>query len=674
MAEPVISNPIVWEEFFYRYIKDDELYQLTMHYPEQKHLSIDVNQIELYNYELYEELCEMPKKVIEIADNVLNNYIENRIIDNFDNDCYIRLINISEHNKIYLKTIRQVHLNKLISLSGTVRRVGQLIIRFRTAAFECQRCGHITNVFQSGNKFIPALNCENDQCGRQGPFKLLIDESDVYDGQTIYVQEHTDSIEGGEQPRVIPIIIDSELVGQFQPGNKVNVVGIVMAEHNSTDKKKKNELEYYLLGHSITLDDEENDIIDISPGEREELELQSSDQNIIANLIDSFAPHIKELSAIKLALMVAIVSGPNITTISGKIERGYTHVLLCGDPATSKSQLSKYTCKLVPRSQYTTGEGSTTVGLTAAVVKDELIGGGWVVDAGALVLADKALCVIDEADALRDYEIKGLGTALSDSSVEIHKAGINTRLPCREPIVMALNPINGRFDQYEDIPAQINIKSDTLSRFDLIFTIFDIPNPEKDDNIANAILYEGEIDTVFDFIKLQKYLHIAKNIHDVELSDGALSEIKRTYLELRSTFNETKRIAITNRHLEGLKRITRSIAKLHLCNVATEEHANIAINLLTDSFINFNTDKSTGFIDSDLSEIGSSKSQRDRMKIMKNLINSIQNENNGLAPKGDIVLAALDKGLFEKDIENIFKQLMKEGKIFQPKDGMFKLT
>lgn len=674
MPEPITSYTLVWDEFFSSLIMDKELLNLIIEYPDKKHLSVDVSLLEMFNSELVDELINNPIQYIEQANEVLNLIIEDRLITDFGNDCYIRIVNIPDWKKTLLKNIRIKELSKMVSLSGTIRRVGQIVIKFRSAAFECQRCMHITNVFQSGNYIIQPLECENEQCGRQGPFKMLVNESDTYDGQTIFIQEHTDSIEGGEQPRVIPVIIDSELVGQFQPGNKVNVNGIVMAEHNSKEKMKKNELEYYLLGHSITLDDEENDIIDISHKERDELELQASDQNIIANLIDSFAPHIKELAAIKLALMVAIVSGPNITTTSGKIERGYTHVLLCGDPATSKSQLTKYTCKLVPRSQYTTGEGSTTVGLTAAVVKDELIGGGWVVDAGALVLADKALCVIDEADALRDYEIKGLGTALSDSSVEIHKAGINTRLPCREPIIMALNPIHGRFDQFEDIPPQINIKPDTLSRFDLIFTIFDNPNPENDDIISNAILYEGNIDTVFDFIKLQKYLHAAKNIHDVELSDGALGEIKRMYLELRGTFNYTKRVAITARHLEALKRITRAIAKLHLSNVATVEHATIAVNLLTESFIMFNTDKKTGFIDADLSEIGSSKSQRDRVKILIDIIRSVQNDNHGLAPKGDIILAALDKKLSEKDIENLFKQLMRQGEIIQPKDGMFKVV
>jgi len=673
MAEPVTSNALVWEEFFNHFIEED-LHQLSMNYPEQKHLSIDASLVELYNYELFEELLKIPIQVLNIANVALNNFIENIVWNDFHKDCYIRITNIPEYHKIYLKTIRQKHVNKMVSLSGMVRRVGKMVMKYRVAAYECQKCGNITQIPQIGKHLSTPFECENEQCGRQGPFRLLQEESDKYDGQTIFIQEHTDSIEGGEQPRVMPVIIESELVGQFQSGNKVNVVGIVLTELNSKDKIKINELEYYLEGHSITQDDDEYDIINITHEERQELELKASDPNIIANLIESFAPYIKELPAIKLALMVAIVSGPNIITPKGKIERGYTHVLLCGDPATSKSQLSKYTCKIVPRSQYTTGEGSTTVGLTAAVVKDELTGGGWVVDAGALVLADKALCVIDEADALRDYEIKGLGTALSDSFIEIHKAGINTRLPCREPIIMALNPIHGRFDRYEEIPAQINLKPETLSRFDLIFTIFDVPDPEKDDIIANAILYEGDIETIFSFTELQKYLHLAKNIHDVELSNDALAEIKNMYMELRSTFNDTDRVAITNRHLEALKRITRAIAKLHLCDVATAEHANIAVNLLDASFIAFNTDKKTGFIDADLSETGSSKSQRDRVKIVVDIIRSIQNDNKRIAPKGDIILAALDVGLSEKDIESLLKILMRRGELFQPHNGYYKLT
>jgi hypothetical protein len=52
------------------------------------------------------------------------------------------------------------------------------------------------------------------------------------------------------------------------------------------------------------------------------------------------------------------------------VHRAEINILLCGDPGTSKSQLLSYVYNLVPRSQYTSGKGSSAVGLTAYVTKD----------------------------------------------------------------------------------------------------------------------------------------------------------------------------------------------------------------------------------------------------------------------------------------------------------------
>ena len=89
------------------------------------------------------------------------------------------------------------------------------------------------------------------------------------------------------------------------------------------------------------------------------------------------------------------VSGNKGKGSSKLYKRGDINVLLCGDPGTSKSQLLSYVHKLAPRGVYTSGKGSSAVGLTASVVRDpetrELV-----LESGALVLSDQGVCCIDE--------------------------------------------------------------------------------------------------------------------------------------------------------------------------------------------------------------------------------------------------------------------------------------
>lgn len=671
MAELASTKP-KWEFFLNSSYCEDEMHEMYIMYPQKKHVTIDHRLMFKFDLDIAEELLERPDAALTVANNALNELIDG--VDDFKSDCYIRVSHLPEYVKKYLKNIRDKDLSELLLLSGAVRRVGKPHSKYDMASFECKRCGHITNVTQSGKKLVKPLECENEQCGRQGPFNILVHESDRYDAQIIFIQEHTDNMDGGEEPRVLPIHIDRELVGKFRPGNKVNCSGIIRLETVSSNKVQDNEMEFYIEGQNMTVVDDENDTIIISPEEQIEYEYLSQHPDIIQFLIESFAPFIIRADYIKLGLMSSIVSGPNLISEGKKIERRYSHSLLCGDPGTGKSQLLKYACDLVPRAQFTTGEGSTVVGLTAAVVRDDITGTGWAVDAGALVLADRALAVIDEMDALGELEVKALNTALSDSFVEIHKAGINTRLPCREPVLVGLNPIEGRFDRYEEIPKQINIKPDTLSRFDLIFTLFDIPDPEFDMELRKAILYEGEYDTSLSFDELQNYLHLARSIQDVELSDEASFIIGEFFSDLRSEYEENQVVSITSRHLEGLKRITRSIAKLHLTSVATAKHAKIAVDLLHNSFETFLFDKVRGVIDADICETGLSHSQRDRLKLFKDIIRDLQHDHKGVAPDVELMKILTKEGFSDIDIQGTIKRLKRTGELFQPRDGVFKLS
>lgn len=68
----------------------------------------------------------------------------------------------------------------------------------------------------------------------------------------------------------------------------------------------------------------------------------------------------------------AQVGGQTRTFPDGLKLRGDVHMCLMGDPGVAKSQLLKYISRAVPRAVYTTGKGSSGVGLTAAVLRNQV--------------------------------------------------------------------------------------------------------------------------------------------------------------------------------------------------------------------------------------------------------------------------------------------------------------
>lgn len=360
------SSEPVWEEFYKRYYWE-QLLSLAGIYPESKSLVIEFPDIERYDLELATELLETPTKVLDDANNALRKI--DLPMDVTLEDAYIRIIKLS--SRIDIRLLRSENISKLIAIDGIIRKATEVRPKLVRAAFECQRCGHITNVFQSGNKFVQPLECENEQCGRQGPFKLLVNESIFVDAQKLRLQESPEDLRGGEQPQTLDIDIEDDLSGLVAPGDRVTIVGTLRSYQREKNQIKSTYFDLVLDGLSIEREDHEFDEIKITPEDEEVIRELGGSPDIYDRMISSIAPSIFGYEEIKEAMALQLFSGVAKHLPDGSRIRGDIHMLLVGDPGIAKSQLLRYAIKLSPRGIYTSGKGTTSAGLTAAAVKDD---------------------------------------------------------------------------------------------------------------------------------------------------------------------------------------------------------------------------------------------------------------------------------------------------------------
>ncbi|MFH0971366.1 MAG: LAGLIDADG family homing endonuclease [Candidatus Micrarchaeota archaeon] len=346
---------------------------------------------------------------------------------------------------------------------------------------------------------------------------------------------------------------------------------------------------------------------------------------------------------------------------------------------TSKTTMLMYIKNLAPKCIYVSGKGTSGVGLTASAEKDEF-GEGWVLKAGAMVLASGGQVNIDEVDKMDENDRVAMHEALESGQISIAKAGIVTTFKARTSVLAAANPKLGRFNPNEPPAAQFDISPTLQSRFDLIFPIKDVLDETKDRKLAEHILighrYSSDSAQAADSAiippvpidLLRKYIAYARKNYSPSLSNEASEKIKEFYLRLRKLGEKQNNYPVTARQIEGLIRLSEASAKARLSNVVELQDADRAINLTDYVLQTVFMDRETGRIDSDIINIGQAKSRTDRARTILSIIQEKEKEVDMVSIE-DVVREAEKVGVDEPTARRLIEDLHKQTEIYRPKSG-----
>ncbi|MUV85620.1 AAA domain-containing protein [Natronomonas sp. CBA1123] len=680
-------------EQFYRDYYRNEIGELAQKYPnEQRSLYVDWDDLYRFDPDLADDFVAQPDQMRDYAEEALRLY--DLPVDVKLGQAHVRVQNLQETTGI--RDIRARHRGQLVAVSGIIRKATDVRPKVTEAAFECQRCGTLTRIPQTSGEFYEPHECQG--CERQGPFEINFDQSEFVDAQKLRVQESPEGLRGGETPQSIDVNIEDDITGKVTPGDHVRVIGIIHLDQQEQNQSKTPIFDVYMSGISVEIEDEEFEEMDITDEDKKEIYALSEQQDIEQQFIDSMAPSIHGYEQEKLAIILQLFAGVTKNLPNDSRVRGDIHILLMGDPGTGKSQLIQYVKNIAPRAVSTSGKSSSAAGLTAAAVRDDFADGQqWTLEAGALVLADRGVAAVDELDKMDSSDRSALHEGLEQQQISVNKAGINATLKSRCSLLAAANPKYGRFDQHEKYSQQIDLEPALLSRFDIMFIITDVPDQEKDKELAEHIVqtnYAGEVYThqqqnptsnfsedevekatedvqsAIDPELMRKYIAFAKRNVFPTMTEEAKTVIEDFYVDLRSKgLDEGSAVPVTARKLEALVRLSEASARMRLGDHVEKRDAEKAVDIVMSSLKDVGVDPETGEFDADIVETGTSKSQRDRIKNIKALISEIQEEYEEGAPIEEVLDRAEEMGTERSTAEHEIEKLRQKGEVYEPQGG-----
>ncbi len=637
----------------------------------KKSLEVDFSLIDRFDPELVDEILKNPEDTVKLLEEAVDQIDLPKKIK-----IHIRFFNLPETTDIRIRNIRAEHIGKLLSVDGVVKRASEVRPEISEIVFECPDCGKKITIIQTGKEKTIQIPNRCTSCGARRGFRKV--EQKLYDARWIAIEEPFE-ITTGERPSEIMVYLKEDLVSpkmrnKTDPGNKIKVIGILKEVPKKTIRgRKTRQMEILLDANNIQAVEVEWEELIIDPEDEKKIKKLAKDPKIYKKLIGSLAPSMFGMDNIKLATIFQLFGGVPKQLKDGTRIRGNIHILLVGDPAAGKSQLMQLTSKLIPRGKYVSGTGVTGPGLTATVVRDEQFLGGWVLEAGALVMANRSVCAIDEFSKVSVQDQVALQEAMSIGTISIAKASIVATLPAQTAILAGGNPKLGRFDPYIPIREQVAIDEVLLSRFDLRFALRDIPNPELDERLAEHVLttrHTGAAEGVKPMIEptlLRKYIAYARSHVRPKLTKTAGQAIKDFYLKMRAKATGEAPVSITLRQYEALIRLAEASARIRLSDKVTIEDADRAIELMKTSLRQFGFDPETGMIDIDRAEGAMTSAQRSKIRIVLDIIEELTGVIGKNIPEEEIVKRAKDEDV--DDVEDILRRMKNEGLVFSPRPG-----
>ncbi|XP_065280975.1 DNA replication licensing factor mcm2 isoform X1 [Dermacentor albipictus] len=585
---------------------------------EENKLSLEVNYNTLAQAEqvLAYFLPEAPAEMLVIFDEAAKDIVLGMFpqYERITREIHVRITDLPLIEDI--RSLRQLHLNQLVRTAGVVTSTTGVLPQLSLVKYDCSKCSYVLGpLVQSQNQEVKPGSCP--ECQSTGPFTINMEQTLYQNYQRITIQESPGKITAGRLPRSKDAILLSDLCDSCKPGDEIELTGVYTNNYDGS-LNTSNGFPVFatiIMANHVLRKDDKVAARHMTDDDVRRIVALSKDEKIADRIIASIGPSIYGHEEIKRAIALSLFGGESKNPGQKHRVRGDINLLICGDPGTAKSQFLKYVQQIAPRAVFATGQGASAVGLTAYVQRSPVTR-EWTLEAGALVLADKGVCLIDEFDKMNDADRTSIHEAMEQQSISISKAGIVTSLQARCAVIAAANPIGGRYDPSLTFAENVDLTEPILSRFDVLCVVRDQVDPVQDEKLARFVIdshirhhpnantqedadetmvqdsqsqHDESVDTGPEKIPqdlLQKYILYAREKVHPKLHQMDQDKVARMYSELRRESMATGSVPITVRHIESMIRLAEAHARLHLREHVLEEDVNMAIRVMLESFIN----------------------------------------------------------------------------------------